>query len=122
VTVFGPYPAVVADVHDGDTLTLIIDLGFNIAFRSACRCYGINAPELATTEGKAALDYALTLIKPGDKVSVRSHGVDKYGGRFDGTVVLADGRDFGSAMVAAGFARPYFGVGPKTPPAPAANS
>jgi len=117
VTLFGPYPALVADVHDGDTMTVVLDLGFNIAFRCACRCYGINAPELATPEGKAAHEYALTLVKPGDAVTVRSHGWDKYGGRFDGTVGLADGRDFGSAMVAAGFARPYFGVGPKLSPA-----
>jgi len=66
---------------------LQLDLGFNISFQIACRCFGINAPELATPEGKAAHEFALT---------------------------LADGRDFGSAMVAAGFARPYFGVGPKT--------
>jgi len=114
MTVFGPYPAVVADVHDGDTLTLICDLGFNIAFRSACRCWGINSPELSTTEGKAALDYALTLIKPGDNCTVVSHGWDKYGGRFLGAITLADGRDFGVAMVTSGNAKPYFGVGPKT--------
>lgn len=114
MSTFGPYPAVVADVHDGDTLTLIIDLGFNIAFRSACRCYGINAPELATPEGKTALAYALTLIKPSDSCTVISHGWDKYGGRFDGAISLMDGRDFGVAMVTAGNAKPYFGTGPKT--------
>ncbi len=113
MTVFGPYPAGVLTVHDGDTVKVVLDLGFNISFQAWCRCYGINAPELATPEGKAALAFAETLIKPGDLVTVRSHGWDKYGGRFDGTVGLADGRDFGSAMVAAGFARPYFGVGPK---------
>jgi micrococcal nuclease len=114
VTVFGPYPALVADVHDGDTMTLVLDLGFNIALRMACRCYGINAPELATDDGKAAHAYALTLVKPGDRVTVMSHGYDKYGGRFDGAISLADGRDFGVAMVTAGQAKPYFGVGPKT--------
>jgi micrococcal nuclease len=110
---FGPYPALVADVHDGDTLTVVLDLGFNIAFRSALRCYGINSPELATPEGKTALAFALTLVKPGDTVTVVSHGWDKYGGRFDGTLGLADGRDFGAVMVAAGQAKPYFGTGPK---------
>lgn len=113
MTTFGPYPAVVADVHDGDTMTLILDLGFNIAFRSACRIYGINAPELATQAGKDALTYALTLVKPGDKVTVVSHGWDKYGGRFDGEVTLSAGRVFGDLMIASGNAVPYFGVGPK---------
>lgn len=30
----------------------------------------------------------------------------KYGGRFDGTVTLADGRDFAAVMVATGHAVP----------------
>jgi endonuclease YncB( thermonuclease family) len=94
-------------------MTLQLDLGFAISFQIACRCYGINAPELATPEGKAALAYALTLIKPGDACTVISHGWDKYGGRFDGAITLTDGRDFGVAMVTAGNAKPYFGTGPK---------
>jgi endonuclease YncB( thermonuclease family) len=112
-TTFGPYPAVVDTIHDGDTLTLDIDLGFNITFRSACRIWGINAPELATDPGKTALVFAETLLQPGDKVTVLSRGWDKYGGRFDGSVTLPDGRDFGQVMVDAGQAKPYFGVGPK---------
>jgi len=114
VTTFGPYPAKVVSVHDGDTCVLSIDLGFDISFRGACRCWGINAPELSTPEGKAALVFALTLIKPGDPVTVISHGYDKYGGRFLGAIALADGRDFGAVMVDSGNAKPYFGVGPKT--------
>jgi endonuclease YncB( thermonuclease family) len=113
MSTFGPYPATVVSVHDGDTCVLSIELGFDISFRGACRCYGINAPELSTPEGKAALAYALTLIKPGDSVTVVSHGYDKFGGRFDGAITLADGRDFGVAMVTSGNAKPYFGSGPK---------
>jgi endonuclease YncB( thermonuclease family) len=115
---FGPYPARVAAIHDGDTLTLDIDLGFDHIIsgqdfagktRLACRVYGINAPELSTVAGKAALAYAETLVKPGDLVKVLSHGWDKYGGRFDGEVTLADGRDFGQTMIAAGQAVSYDG-------------
>jgi len=109
VTVYGPYPAVVASIHDGDTMTLDLDLGFNITFRSNCRVYGINAPELATQAGKDALAYAETLIHPGDKVTVLSHGWDKYGGRFDGSVTLPDGRDFATEMLTAGQAVPFKG-------------
>ena len=107
MTVFGPYPAIVVDVHDGDTMTLSIDLGFDIAFKSRCRVYGINAPELSTDAGKAARDYAFILVGPGDKVTVTSHGWDKYGGRFDGTITLPDGMDFGQAMLTAGLAVPF---------------
>jgi len=108
VTLFGPYPARCDAVHDGDTMTLSIDLGFDHLIsgldfdgrtRLACRIFGINAPELSTDAGKTALAYALTLIKPGDRCSVVSHGWDKYGGRFDGTVTLADGSDFAKRML-----------------------
>lgn len=112
---FGPYPAHVVSLHDGDTLSLDIDLGFDHLIvargwdgspRLSCRVYGINAPELSTQEGKAALAYAQTLLKPGDICQVVSHGWDKYGGRFDGTVMLPDGRDFGTLMLASGHAVP----------------
>jgi endonuclease YncB( thermonuclease family) len=103
MSVFGPYPAVVLTVHDGDTMRVDLDLGFGIhATDFACRVYGINAPELATDAGKVALAYALTLVKPGDKVTVLSHSWDKYGGRFDGQVTLADGTDFAAHMLSSG--------------------
>ena len=113
MTTFGPYPAKVTAVHDGDTMNLLLDLGFNISFESACRVYGINAPELITPEGVDARTFALTLVQPGDQVTVVSHGWDKFGGRFDGEVTLADGRVFGQVMIANGHAKPYFGKGPK---------
>ena len=37
-------------VYDGDTITLTIDLGFNIKKREKIRFYGINAPELKGVE------------------------------------------------------------------------
>ena len=115
MTVFGPYPAKCVAVHDGDTMTFDIDLGFDHLIagqdwdgktRLSCRVFGINAPELSTDAGKAALAFALTIIKPGDLATVTSHGWDKYGGRFDGTVTLADGRDFATVMLDAGQAVP----------------
>jgi endonuclease YncB( thermonuclease family) len=110
---FGPYPGKVIAVHDGDTMTLDIDLGFDHLIagqdwdgktRLSCRVFGINAPELSTQAGKDALAYALTLVHPGDRVRVVSHCWDKYGGRFDGTVTLADGTDFATLMLDSGHA------------------
>ena len=41
------YKAYVTDVYDGDTITCIIDCGFNIGLqRTKIRLYGINTPEL----------------------------------------------------------------------------
>lgn len=113
---FGPYPARCAAIHDGDTITFDIDLGFDHLIagqdwagstRLACRIYGINAPELSTPAGKAALAYAETILHVGDVCQVLSHGWDKFGGRFDGSVTLPDGSDFGQAMIAAGQAVAY---------------
>ncbi len=115
---YGPYPAKVLDWHDADTAHIDVDLGFSQRAAAytlsgrpqlACRIYGINAPELSTDAGKAALAYAQELCPPGTMVTVVSHSWDKFGGRWDGTVTLPDGADFAAAMIAAGQAVPYPG-------------
>jgi hypothetical protein len=102
MTAFGPYPARVVDVHDGDTVVLDIDLGFDHLIsgrdwdgrtRLSCRVFGINAPELVTAAGKAARAYAQEFLAPGDRVTVVSYGWDKYGGRFDGYRVVTESND-----------------------------
>jgi endonuclease YncB( thermonuclease family) len=136
---FGPYKATVVDIHDGDTIDVSIvlvanrtrhkiddaDLGFNVHAvsgigtvleRQSVRLLGCNAPELATDAGKAALAYLETQLHVGDVVTLVSHGWDKYGGRIDGQITLADGRDLTQAMIAAGQAAPWDGQGPKPVP------
>lgn len=105
--IYGPYPAVVADVHDGDTMKLDIDMGFGLTMHLSCRIFGINAPELSTGAGQRALAYTLTIVHVGDVVHVTSHGWDKYAGRFDGSVTLPDGSDFAQRMLDSGNAVPY---------------
>ena len=116
MSTFGPYPARVDRVIDGDTALLTIDLGFDHFVpgqdldgktRMACRVYGINSPELSTDAGKAARDYAMTLLPVGTRCTVVSHGYDKYGGRWDGDIHLPDGSSFGQRMIDAGFAVEY---------------
>jgi endonuclease YncB( thermonuclease family) len=134
VTTFGPYQATVAAIHDGDTIDVDLvliphtghltqdhDLGFNVhrapagvlLERQSVRCYGCNAPELSTPAGKASLAYLQTLLKVGDEITLLSHGWDKYGGRIDGQITLADGRDLVTVMIAAGQAFAWSGVGVK---------
>ena len=118
---YGPYPARVVGIHDGDTITFDLDLGFGVRLPGqswsgktmlACRVYGINAPELSTEAGQAAAAYARTLLAPGDLCQVLSRGWDKYGGRFGGSVTMPGGGDFAAAMLEAGHAVPYTG-GPR---------
>jgi micrococcal nuclease len=103
VTNFGPYPATVVRVVDGDTVQVRLDLGFSIGFTASCRLYGINAPELRTQEGKDARDFLMTRLAPGDPITVTSYGWDKYGGRFDGRI-LSGTLDINNWMVDNGHA------------------
>lgn len=136
---FGPYRATVVGIHDGDTIDVDIvlwprgrskanvDLGFQVhrdprgivLERQSVRLFGCNAPELSTPAGKAARAYIETLVHVGDVVELVSHGWDKYGGRIDGQITLADGRDLAQTMIAAGQAAPWDGQGAKPVPAAA---
>jgi micrococcal nuclease len=109
----GPVAAKVERVIDGDTIQVqaAIWLGQSITIR--VRIDGIDAPEpdarCAEERRLAALarDY---LARRVERTSIKlTHIVyDKYGGRVRATVSDAKG-DVGSAMIEAGFARPYHG-------------
>jgi micrococcal nuclease len=79
------YNANVIRVVDGDTVELNIDLGFRMWMRANCRFYGINAPELHATDeavrekAKEAKAFVEAELKVGDRVSVLSKKLDKYG-------------------------------------------
>src|SRR6185503_20237177 len=83
---FGPYRGVVDLVHDGDTVNVRLDVGFDLTVYTRVRVNGINAPELATAAGKRARWHARKLLPPGTEVQVISLGWDKYGGRIEGSI------------------------------------
>ena len=56
------YAAKLIEVIDGDTVDLLIDLGFGVHVRERCRLYGIDAPEMPTEAGKIAKAHLETLI------------------------------------------------------------
>lgn len=118
MTTFGPYRGIVDGVHDGDTVNVKLDVGFDLTIYTRVRVYGINAPELATPEGKAARDFAGLLLQTGAPVNVLSHGWDKFGGRVDGEITwLKPGAtavsSFADEMLAAGHAKVWDGKGVK---------
>lgn len=136
---FGPYPAKVVAIHDGDTIDVALvlvasrahrkiadaDLGFNVHLvdrqgvaleRQSVRLYGCNAAELSTPAGKAALAFLETVLHVGDTITLLSRGWDKYGGRIDGQITLADGRDLTQVMIGANQAAPWDGSGAKPVP------
>jgi micrococcal nuclease len=79
------YKAELISVVDGDTVDLIIDLGFDTSRRERFRLYGIDAPEMNTEAGKAAKAWLMGVLQPLEAIYVQTlqHKTqakrDKYG-------------------------------------------
>ena len=64
------YQATVIDVHDGDTVTLLVDFGQSITKKDKYRLYGpdpvgktgLNAPEINTDAGKVSCQALVEII------------------------------------------------------------
>lgn len=98
--------------HDGDTFMAVVDQGFwtyrgRVDKPIRVRCALIQAPELGTTEGPAALAFANSLAPPGEyPVWSYKPDPDNYG-RPILDLILPDTRLFSAAMLAAGHAVRY---------------
>ena len=72
-------------VIDGDTIDAEIDLGFDIKVKKRIRFMGINAPESRTRDleekarGLAAKDRVKQLLEDCENITLKSHGVGKFG-------------------------------------------
>ena len=87
------------DVHDGDTIRVLLSQGLREYRDMAIRFYGINAPELWTAEGKVARDHLLSLIggtyPAALVIRTIKDAADKYGERWDGKVWLESAGTWG---------------------------
>ena len=92
------YGCTVTRVVDGDTIDVVLDLGFSILHKCRVRLYGIDTPESRTrnkdekVRGKLAAKYLEDAINNGTKVVLRSKLKDSKGkyGRVLGEVVVDD--------------------------------
>ena len=81
------YAAKLIEVIDGDTVDLLIDLGFGVHVKERCRLYGIDAPEMPTEAGKAAKAHLESLLGATGELFVATRKMtrkpkektDKYG-------------------------------------------
>ena len=103
---------------DGDTCDVSIDLGFEVWLNQRVRVDGINAPEIHSTKtaeklaGQRALKFAQGLAPEGlaYKIVTAKAGKEREKfGRWLAKITLPDGRDFATAMIEAGQAKPYHG-------------
>ena len=92
------YNCTVTRVVDGDTIDVILDLGFSILHKCRISLYGIDTPESRTRDkdekvrGKLAAKYLEDAINNGTKVVLRSKLKDSKGkyGRVLGEVIVDD--------------------------------
>lgn len=118
----------VLDVYDGDTITVLRDLGHNIHFQTRFRIIGIDTPERRGVEkpwGLISREHIVQLIAQTTEWRVfktpwgenkfpvlimRSVKPDKYGGRWLGEIWRPDDKQqINLQMVEDGFARLYDG-------------
>ncbi len=108
------YRAQVVEVYDGDTVTVNIDLGFNMSLRGLkVRLTGVDTAEMKSKDpilkekAVAARDWLRNQIL-GKEVFLESHGLDKYG-RWLGKIHTHEGTCCNDEMIKAGHALPYDG-------------
>jgi micrococcal nuclease len=110
------YTCKVERVVDGDTIDVVLDLGFDILYKSRVRLYGIDTPESRTrnldekARGKMASAFLKEAIDNGTKVVIQTKLKDSRGkfGRVLGDVVV-DGININQSMIDNYHAAAYFG-------------
>lgn len=108
----------VKNVVDGDTIDVIIDLGFDILFSSRVRLAGIDTPESRTTDkaekalGIEAKEYLKKQLKDAKSVVIRTEKMDsseKYGRILGWVYVNGESESINNKMINDGYAWGYLG-------------
>ena len=108
----------VKNVVDGDTIDVIIDLGFDILFSSRVRLAGIDTPESRTTDkaekvlGLEAKEYLKKQLKDAKSVVIRTEKMnssEKYGRILGWVYVNGDSESVNNKMINDGYAWGYLG-------------
>lgn len=108
----------VENVVDGDTIDVIIDLGFDILFASRVRLAGIDTPESRTkdlkekTLGLESKEYLKKHLKDAKSVVIKTEKMDsseKYGRILGWIYVNGDTESLNDKMINDGYAWGYLG-------------
>ncbi len=108
-------PAVVNYIFDGDTFAGYVKLEDGISISVRVRLMNVDTPEIhgacarEINMAKRARDRLAELIPIGTTVELKDIKDDKYLGRIDANVIMADGRDVGRVLIDEGLGRPYAG-------------
>tara|TARA_Y100001972_G_scaffold121583_1_gene165818 strand:+ start:1988 stop:2410 length:423 start_codon:yes stop_codon:yes gene_type:complete len=106
----------VTKVVDGDTIDVIIDLGFDIMYKSRVRLFGIDTPESRTRDlvekryGLKSKEFLKGALKSASKIVIKTHKGEETGkfGRILGEI-FCDGVNINQRMCEVGHAVAYYG-------------
>jgi micrococcal nuclease len=108
----------VTKVVDGDTIDVIIDLGFDIMFSSRVRLAGIDTPESRTTDkvekslGLESKEYLKKYLKDAKPIIIKTEKMnssEKYGRILGWVYVNGDTESLNDKMINDGYAWGYLG-------------
>jgi micrococcal nuclease len=108
----------IKNVVDGDTIDVIIDLGFDILFASRVRLAGIDTPESRTTDkaekalGVEAKEYLKKQLKDAKTIVIRTEKMnssEKYGRILGWVYVNGESESLNNKMINDGYAWGYLG-------------
>jgi micrococcal nuclease len=108
----------VTSVVDGDTIDVLIDLGFDILFSSRVRLAGIDTPESRTKDkaekilGLEAKEYLKKNLKDAKSVIIKTEKMDsseKYGRILGWVYINGDTVSLNDMMINDGYAWGYLG-------------
>ena len=106
----------VTKIVDGDTIDVLLDMGFDILYQQRVRLFGIDTPE-SRTRDKEEKKYGLLSkyflkaeLSLGKKITVKTYKGDETGkfGRILGDIWI-DGKSVNQKMCDKGYAVPYYG-------------
>jgi micrococcal nuclease len=112
------YVRKVENVVDGDTIDVLIDLGFDILFQSRVRLAGIDTPESRTKDlkekalGLESKEYLKKHIKDAKSVVIKTEKMDsseKYGRILGWVYINGDTVSLNDMMINDGYAWGYLG-------------
>jgi len=112
------YVRKVENVVDGDTIDVLIDLGFDILFSSRVRLAGIDTPESRTKDlkekalGLESKEYLKKVLKDAKSVVIKTEKMDsseKYGRILGWIYVNDDTESVNDKMINDGYAWGYLG-------------
>jgi micrococcal nuclease len=108
----------VKNVVDGDTIDVIIDLGFDILFSSRVRLAGIDTPESRTTDkvekalGLESKEYLKKHLKDAKSVVIKTekmNSTEKFGRILGWIYINGDTESLNDKMINDGYAWGYLG-------------